>query len=431
MLSWLRWVRATTQRLVTVAVVAVVVLAGIAFLFLSQPTVAGVDNRFGDVNETTTVIESDLQVRNPNPIGASLGGLTVDYAIDMNGIRMATGTKKGVSIEQGRSSVPMTTSLANERIPTWWVSHIRNGERTTLAVNADVHSSTLGASFGAPKVSRPIETDIISAFNSTEDRPVGESPTGGPILVIRETSAQWGNVSASETNIDMRFVVHNPNAYPIPVSELSYRATMNGIEMGDGTTEDQGVIPPGGTRTIQATTTLNNDNIDEWWVSHLQNDQVTDLRIDFSARFELPTETVEVPLDPLTYTRTIDTDIFDNKADDGASSEDSESETPTPAGTPTPTPSDDSGLLDGADGTATPTETPSDGESTPTPTDDGLLDGDGTTTATPNDEETSTPTPTPADDGTATPTPTPTPTDDGGLLAIGMRGRTVPVEPTR
>jgi len=437
MLSRLRRLLSTTQRLVTLAVVAVVVLAGIAFFFFSQPTVAGVDNRFGDVNETTTVIESDLQVRNPNPIGANLGGLTVDYAIDLNGIRMATGTKKGVAIPQGRSSIPMTTTLANERIPTWWVSHIRNDERTTLAVNADVHSSTLGASFGAPKVSREIETDIISAFNSTESRPVGSSPTGGPVLVIRETSAQWGEVSATETNIDMRFVIHNPNSYAVPVSELSYRATMNDIEMGNGTTEDQGVIPPGGTRTIEATTTLNNQHIDEWWVSHLQNDQVTDLRIDFAARVELPTGTVEIPLDALTYTRTIETDIFDNKAGDGSSGAGGERGTATPAETTTPTPTpSDGGLLDGGDETATPTptETPSDDESTPTPTptptDDGLLDGgDGTATATPTDDETATPTPAPDDDGTATPTPTPT--DDGGLLSVGMGSGTVPVEPLR
>ena len=420
MLARLRRIVSTTRRVVTLAVVAVLLLAGVAVFFLSQPSVAGVDNRFGAVDETTTTIESDLQVRNPNPVGATLGGLTVDYAIDMNGIRMATGTKGGLSIPQGRSSVPMTTRLANERIPTWWVSHVRNGERTTLAVNADVHSSTLGASFGAPQVTREIETDIISAFNSTEDRPVGSSPTGGPLLVIRETSAQWGEVSAAETNIDMRFVVYNPNAYAIPVSELSYRATMNGVEMGNGTTEDQGVIPPGETRTIQATTTLNNDNIDEWWVSHLQNDQVTDLRIDFSARFELPTETVEVPLDPLTYTRTIETDIFDNK--EGESGDSDGTATPTPAGTstPTPTPSDDGDGLIGEDGTTTPTPTPTPDDGTPTPTptpsgDDGLLDGD---------DGTATPTPTPTPTATPTSTPTDDDDDDGGLLSVGMRGTT-------
>ncbi|WP_435069350.1 LEA type 2 family protein [Haloplanus sp. C73] len=407
MFARLRRTLSTTRRLVAVAVVAVVVLAGVAFFVFSQPSVAGVDNRFGNVTDETTTIESELIVENPNPIGAQLGGVTVDYAIDMNGIRMANGTKNGVSIPKGQSTVPMTTRLDNERIPAWWVSHIRNDEQTTLAVNADVHSSALGASFGAPKVTRSIETDIISAFNSTESRPVGESPSGGPILVIRETSAQWGGVDTDATRIDMEFVVHNPNSYPVPISELSYEATMNGVAMGSGATEGHGVIAPGETRTIEATTTLNNGRIDEWWVSHLQNNQTTDLRIDFAARVELPTGTMEIPLDPLTYTRTIETDIFGNKADETASeSEENTTATPTPDGestaTPTPTP----------DGESTPTPTP-------TPTDDGLLDdGSTTSTATPTPTAEPTATPTPTAEPTATPTPTPTPTDDGGLLSI-------------
>ena len=368
MLARLRSVLSTTRRLVTLAVVAVLLLAGVAIFFLSQPSVAGVDNRFGNVNETTTVIESELRVRNPNPIGASLGGLTVDYAIDLNGIRMATGIKKGVSVDQGESTVPMTTALANERIPTWWVSHIRNGERTTLAVNADVHSATLGTSFGAPKVTREIETDIISAFNSTASRPVGSSPTGGPILVIRETSAQWGAVSAAETNIDMRFVVHNPNSYAVPVSELSYRTTMNGVEMGNGTTDGQGVIPPGGTRTIEATTTLNNQRIDEWWVSHLQRDQVTDLRIDFSVTTEISGTSIQIPMDRFTYAETIETDIFGTKdATDAAGGNGTDESEPEDGTTGS---SDGTTTADGSGGTAT------DGGSG----DDGTTSGGGTTT---------------------------------------------------
>ena len=415
-----------SRGIIAVGVVVVLLLAGVAVFLLGQPSVSGVDNRFGGVNETTTTVESDLTVRNPNPVGASLGGLTVDYAIDMNGIRMATGVKEGLSLPSGESTVPMTTYLANERIPAWWVSHLNNGERTELAVNADVHSSALGASFGAPQVTRTIETDVISAFNSTERRPVGEEgPNGEPVLYIEETSAQWGTVDSSTTEIDMRFVVYNPNPYPVPVSELSYRATMNGVAMGTGATEGHGTVPPESTRTIRATTTLDNGNIDEWWVTHLENDQRTELRIDFSARVELPTGTVDIPLAPLTYTETIETDIFGNEeeTDDG---EGTRTATPEEEATPTPTEDDD-------------------GTPTPTPTDDGLLDGGDTETATPEPTGTATPTPTPTPEptGTATPTPTPTPeptatptpgptptpppTDDDGLLGVRSPRGAAPV----
>ncbi|MFD1634941.1 LEA type 2 family protein [Haloplanus ruber] len=407
-----------SKRNVAIGVAGVVLLAGIAVFVLGQPSVSGVDNRFGGVNETTTVVESDLSVRNPNPIGASLGGLTVDYAIDMNGIRMATGVKEGLSLPSGESTVPMTTHLANERIPAWWVSHLDNGERTELAITADVHSSALDTSFGTPQVTRTVETDVISAFNSTERRPVGEEgPNGEPILYIEETSAQWGAIDSSATEIEMRFVVYNPNPYPVPVSELSYRATMNGVEMGTGVTEGQGTVPPESTRTIRATTVLDNGNIDEWWVTHLENDQRTELRIDFSARVELPTGTVEIPLRPLTYTETIETDLFGNKNETDAGGEATPTQgaevTPTPTSasdgerTTTPTPTDD-GLLDGGEETATPTPADDERTTTPTPTDGGLLDG-GEVTATP----------TPADDERTT---TPTPTDDGLLDARPPHG---------
>jgi hypothetical protein len=53
-------------------------------------------NEFSDVNESTTVIESDVIINNPNPFGVRLAGLAIDYAVEMNGVRMATGGREGV-----------------------------------------------------------------------------------------------------------------------------------------------------------------------------------------------------------------------------------------------------------------------------------------------------------------------------------------------
>ncbi|MFC7137390.1 hypothetical protein ACFQRB_14970 [Halobaculum litoreum] len=61
---------------------------------VGAPSVVGVENRFGEVTTETTTVESDLIVNNPNPIGVQLGGLTADYAVSMNGITMAEGTKE-------------------------------------------------------------------------------------------------------------------------------------------------------------------------------------------------------------------------------------------------------------------------------------------------------------------------------------------------
>ena len=383
---------------VVLVLLAVAVVGAFALGIVGSPTVTDVENRFGGVNASTTVIESNLTVSNPNPFGASLGGLTVDYAVEMNEIRMATGTKTGVSVSTGESVLPFTTTMANERIPAWWVSHVRNDERTTLTVDADVHSATAGASFGAPQVTRSIETDLLSGFNSTESQPVNANAplVSDPVLYVNETGANWGAVTNETTELDLRFVVYNPKPYPVGMTELGYDVSMNDVALGEGTTEGV-VIPPGETRTVETTARIRNGNLDEWWVSHLERNQVSALEIDFSARLDLRATTVEVPLRGLTYTKTIETNIFGTKPDTPGTTADGDpatatptderepdavgtdtataTPTPTSTATSTPTPSDDDGLLGGGDATPSPTPTPTpEATSTPTPTDDdGLL----------------------------------------------------------
>jgi LEA14-like dessication related protein len=391
------------------ALIAVVVLVGavgaaVGLGVVGAPSVTGVDNAFGPVDDSSTVIETDLQVSNPNPIGVSLGGLTVDYAISLNDIRMAEGVKEGVDVGTGNSTLPFTTEMDNGKIPAWWVSHIRNGESTTLTVDADVHSSLLGESFGAPKVERSIDTDLISQFNSTETRPVNANApvVSDPVLYVNETSARWGTVDNETTPIAMDFTVYNPKSTPVPITEIGYNITMNDVAVGSGTTNQTYVVPAKSEETIETKTAIDNSELDEWWVSHLERNQVTELRIDFYAKLELAGTTYTVPLDEMTYTETIETDMFGNKdgstsagdsgSDDGSSDSggDSDTSTATPDsdGTATTTSSDDGSLV--GDDTATPTATPSDEESTTTST--------ATTTTTASGNETT------GDD------------DDGGLL---------------
>lgn len=382
------WVRGL-GRLKAIAGVVVLlgVLLGGAFALgvVGAPAVSDVQNRFGPVDETTTVIVTNLTVSNPNPIGVDLGGVSLNYTVDLNDVRIARGQEEGIAVGTGNSTLSFETGMRNERIPDWWVAHIRDGERSELEVHARVRSSTLGRTVSFDPVNREISTDLLSSFNSSETRPVNaNSPVvSDPVLYVNETSAAWGSVSESETPMEMAFVVYNPKSVPYTVSSIGYEIGMNDVAMGSGETEQAYTIPPKSSRTIRATTAIENEKLDEWWVSHLERNQVTDLRIDFYARIELPSgQEIRVPLDAMTYRETIETDIFGTKAGGNQRAGGSS----TPAGAETPT------------GTAEPTETPS---STATPTPGPLPEP--------------TPTPAPTDTPTATETPTPTETDDGLL----------------
>ncbi len=342
---------------------------------IGAPSVAGVENRFGDVNETTTVIESDVIINNPNPVSLRLAGLAIDYAVEMNGIRMATGGREGVEIEkQGNSTIALTTAMNNSKLPAWWTSHVRNGENTSLVVDASIRSELIDRSF-EPRIDRTINTSIIAAFNSDEDTPIeAEQPTvSDPVLWLNRTAGEWGEVDNETTEIDMAFDLYNPNPSPVVVSNLGYEIRMNDVVMGEGSTDKSVAIGPGQLETVYATTLLQNENLDDWWVTHLQNDQTTQLEVQFYAQVDLSEfggGTQRVPLD--TFERTIETDMFGTKGE----SADNE--------------------------TSNGTETETSGE-TETETDSG---------GSSSDTQTETPTDTP----TETPTPTPTETDDGGIL---------------
>jgi len=358
------------RTVLTLAVVLALVVAG-AFSMgaLGVPSVTGVSNSFGTVNQSTTEIHTALGVHNPNPVGASLGGLTVNYTVRMNDVQMANGTRHGLSLGPGNSTIEFTTLMGNGRIPDWWVSHVRNGESTTVRIDVQAHSGLLGRTFQAPPITRHISTDIISNFNSTEDRPVNanQPPISDPVLVVKRTSANWGQVTAERTPIRLRFTVHNPKSSPIPISELDYNITMNNITMGQGQTNRTYVIPAHSTKTIEATTYLHNQRLDDWWVSHLENGQVTHLRIDFAARLDTGVAgTVQVPLDQLTYRKTIRTDIFGTKDATGNTGG-------TDAVGPTTTTTDDAGATTSSDAGTTTSSTTTTTTTTTTTSGGGLL----------------------------------------------------------
>lgn len=311
--------RAIADVLKVFAVVVLLVLASVvgafAFGLVGTPSVVSSESRFDRVDASTTTIETDVIVKNPNPIGIDRENATISHTVRLNDVVMANGTDRGVSLPPGNSTRTITTRMDNEKIPEWWVSHVRNDERTTVEIDTRVRSPLLGESFAVPR-RRTVETDLLSSFESTKTRPIrADVPVReGPILFVNRTSATWGQVSETETPIEATFSIYNPLSVSVPITELGYTVSMNGVPVGNGTTQDARVLDSERVTTVDTTLTVDATRLDEWWVTHLRRDQRTTVRIDFYLRVELPVVgTIRLPVDGLTYTTRFETDLLGTK----------------------------------------------------------------------------------------------------------------------
>jgi len=362
------------QVAIAVTVVVGVAVGAVGLGVVGTPSVETAENRFTGVSANTTTVGTTITVTNPNPIGVTLNGTTIDYTVSMNDVAVASGEKRGISLERGNTTLQFSTEMRNARIPPWWVSHIQNGERTRVTIDANITDSLAGERSVTVTQNRTVETDILGAFNSTETRPVNaDKPfVSDPVLYINETRGSWDRAATnrSETPIEMTFDVYNPKSVPYTVTRIGYRTYMNDVRVGSGETDSGALIMPGERETIGVRNVIRNQRLDRWWVTHLQRNQNTTMYIDFYFIVEGGGKQFRVDLDAIDYETAIETDIFGNKAQYPTGGETESSGDPTTGGSAggDATGSDD-GSTDG--GSTGETETPSGA----TPTDDGELLG--------------------------------------------------------
>ena len=106
------------------------------------------------------------------------------------------------------------------------------------------------------------------------------------MFVVDRTDARWGNATANRTPIDASATVTNPTRIPVPITEIRYTVQLNGIIVGEGVAAQQTVIAPDSTQTIEANASIDNMELDEWRVTHLRNDETSNLTVNFDATLE-------------------------------------------------------------------------------------------------------------------------------------------------
>ncbi|WP_049928897.1 LEA type 2 family protein [Halopiger goleimassiliensis] len=318
---------------------ALVLCSGVAIGGLFATGVLGIpdaglaDNEWGEVDDERIEVITTAWIDNPNP-GIELDGVTVDYDLAMNDVDLAAGTVEDVSVPSGNSTTEIRTDLRYQQLPDWWVAHVQNDELSDLEADVTAHVA-LGPLSGSPSYTHTdeVETDLepmiaeaMGAMEGTHSlSPVGtgEGPLGEfvePTVEIRDTDATWGNVTENRTELHLTYEVHNPNAYPLPTPALTGELEFNDRFVAEWDAHDvellhggyDAVIPPRTSREITFVADLENDDVVDWFATHVDNEEFTDAELRAQLAMNVNGETLTIPDDEDAIQCSFDmrTDIF-------------------------------------------------------------------------------------------------------------------------
>ena len=247
-------------------------------ILIKKPTVIipnlkveSISNSWGQISLDTTTVNTEILVNDPNfyliPIKASCD-------IYLNDIKMVSGIGKDLEITRSASGslIRFTSTIDNENVIKWWVSHIKNKEKTKVRVEGKLIISLDQVDIIYPfSQNYEFKTHILRDLNKKNlatIRPYN--------FKIRSLESRWGKVTLSTTEIKHKFTIENIGILPgQPITDVDYVLVFNGIQMTRGRIGLPLLILPGQRRSAKFTLKIPNRNIIKWWVSHIKNGEKT------------------------------------------------------------------------------------------------------------------------------------------------------------
>jgi len=229
---------------------------------------------WGQVSLSTTTVNTEIMVQNPHLHHLPL---KVQCNIYLNDIEIVSGLGDDLEIlpQASGSSVRFSSTLDNEKIIDWWVSHIDNGEKTTVRIEGKVMLCLDEVDIFYPySEESEFETNMLKGLNGTN---LGHIDKVVIKLGIDRLRSQWGKVTPAKTEIKHTLTIHNFGWFPAPtiITDVDYELTLNGTRMTKGSMGLPLGLWPGQRRSTTCTSKIDNRNIIKWWVSHISNGEKT------------------------------------------------------------------------------------------------------------------------------------------------------------
>lgn len=337
-------VKKAVSLIIALLVVAAAGIGGAYYAGILEKPTAGLEDYgdWGEVTEDRTEVITSVWVNNPNPAGLTIAdSISASYQLYLNDVNVANGQKVGISIQPGNNTIQISTYIQNENLSAWWVAFVQNDETIALRTEstANIDAGPLSTSIDLPTQRQTLlqdSTPVINALSQTVAAAEGEytktisvgtglaeeSETVG--YEIKRGWATWGNVNQDTTTVLFHLRIHNPSdtvAVPAVPDGVGVSVDMNdvrlfraqGEELSPQNVDGDAVIQPGETREVVFAVQMDNSKIDEWFRSHVRNNEQTEITTQFQLVFNTEETTFRVPeKGGLTYTCNLQTAILED-----------------------------------------------------------------------------------------------------------------------
>ena len=269
----------TNVRPLTLAALLVLVIASVSmfYVFIGPEFEISITQSWGRVAHDTTEINTVIAVNNPTPLSRWLK--KIEFSLYINDLKIASEvSEKSIEVKPlGKTEISLTSFLNNSKIPDLWTTYLEKDDfNVTLAGNV-----TFGS--GMREIVCPIDyknrvhAPLLELLNIRQPRDLRAGPT---TLTLKSLNLTWGEVTSVQTKINSNAVIYNPNNYPITIKKINYTIEMNGIKMGEGEAKYNSTVLEAKTdNNVWFMAIMNNTMLDDWWATHLKNDQVTKVAV--------------------------------------------------------------------------------------------------------------------------------------------------------
>lgn len=276
----------------------VVDLGDAPFLVIEEQTAAWERATPGEMPVT-------VRARIANEHSAPVGLDGIAYAIRMNDVVLGEGeTAEPFVVAPGETAtLSVTPVMHTPRIVDWWVSHLRNGEVTTMTVEVSGIVTKDGDRTAVPLdfigLSSVFRTDLLGT-GETSVEPV-EAEAGGFSFSQPEIGAielAWGEVTDAVTAVEATVGLSIPEESPfldLASLEVDQTVRINGVTVADDSTSVGSTQIREG--TVPLTIRLDNSKVPEWWAAHLNGGESSTIEIDSTVSVDVGMTTfpLEVP----------------------------------------------------------------------------------------------------------------------------------------